>query len=162
MGPTVSLKYAILDLTKLTLSWLLKLGDGSIKFHYVILSTFLCLNFPIIQKLLKKKNPTMKMHQAKSFWQKNSNRKLLCFINFLEHQKRCKASELLLGDKYTSNIRSRQGYSIKKENSRLISFLNIQVKVMYSERIYTYKSSKSSMTMYERIMQHEHGRVYSR
>ena len=57
MGPTVSLKYAILDLTKLTLSWLLKLGDGSIKFHYVILSTFLCLNFPIIQKLLKKKKP---------------------------------------------------------------------------------------------------------
>ena len=41
MEPTVSLKYAILDLTRLTFSWqLLKLGDGSIKFHYVILSIF--------------------------------------------------------------------------------------------------------------------------
>ena len=125
-------------------------------------SLLFCLNFPIIQKLFKKKKPSYENAPGQVLSQKNSNRKLLCFINSLEHQKRCKASELLLGDKYNSNIRSRQGYSIKKENSRLISFLNIQVKVMYSERIYTYKSSKSSMTMYERIMQHQHGRVYSR
>ena len=146
MEPTVSLKYAILDLTRLTFSWqLLKLGDGSIKFHYVILSTFLCLNFPIIQKLfLKNTNSENAPGQVLS---QNSNRKLLCFINFLEHQKRWKASELL-GDKYNSNIRSRQGYSIKKENSRLISFLNILVKVTYSERTYTYKSSKLNMAMY--------------
>lgn len=82
-------------------------------FHYVILSTFLCLNFPIIQKLFfKKTNNENAPGQVLS--QKNSNKKLSCFTNFLEHQKRCKASELLLGDKYNSNIRSREGYSIKK------------------------------------------------
>lgn len=104
---------------------------------------FFMFEFPHNTKVIKKKNE----NAPGQVLSQNSNRKLLCFINFLEHQKRWKASELL-GDKYNSNIRSRQGYSIKKENSRLISFLNILVKVTYSERTYMYKSSKLNMAMY--------------